>query len=151
MKVFEEQFAALDAKVKGLSEAQEDEDSRARGAERRRLSRERTKARQQFDFLAGILTKEFSPAITDMSDEEAERAVLGILGEDLFARFDARLADALRGLLDGYRAVASKYEVSLERLEAERDEAAARLTGFLTELGYPRRVKRRMPEKPALS
>ena len=70
-------------------------------------------------------------------DGEAGRIVLDILSEDLFARLDAHLADALRSLLDGYRAVASKYEVSLEQLEAERDEAAARLTELLTRTRLP--------------
>lgn len=151
LKILEEEYLELDARVKGLSEAEEDEDRKAREAERKRLSKKRTEARRQFDLVAGNLAEEYLPTVTGMPDGEAGRIVLDILSEDLFARLDAHLADALRSLLDGYRAVASKYEVSLEQLETERDEAAARLTELLTGLGYPRRVKGRMPEKPALS
>lgn len=146
----EEAFVELDARVKALSEVQEDEGSTAHEAERKRLSKERTAARRNFERVEQGLPARFAEAVAGITDRGAERTVLAIMGDDLLSRFEARLADALRGLLDGYRSVAGKYEVSLERMEEERDEAAARLTRLLTGLGYPRRIKRRMPEKPAL-
>ncbi|MEU6749205.1 class I SAM-dependent DNA methyltransferase [Spirillospora sp. NPDC046719] len=146
-RVAEAAFAELDAQVKALSE---EEETATPAAERRRLTKARTAARKLRDQAERELPARFADAVGGVTDKDAEEIVLAVLGADLVSRFDARVADALRLLVARYRSIVDKYEVSLEELEQDRWQAAERLTGFLTKLDYPRRVKRRMPEKPAL-
>jgi type I restriction enzyme M protein len=145
----ENTYLDLDVRVK--SAAQEDDgEVSVSSAEVKRLEKERAAARSLFDRKERELPARFTDAVGQVSDWAAGEIVLAIMGVDLTSRFDAQVEDALRGLLDRYRALAEKYEVSLEELEQERDAASRRLTGLLAELGYRRRVRRRTPETPPL-
>ncbi|MBT2526173.1 SAM-dependent DNA methyltransferase [Streptomyces sp. ISL-99] len=72
-----------------------------------------------------------------LKTEEAEReVVLGILRADLAATLDGHVGRGRRELVTAYRTWEDKYAVSLRDIEARRAEAAAKLEGFLKELGY---------------
>ncbi|GAA4908444.1 N-6 DNA methylase [Streptomyces coeruleoprunus] len=62
--------------------------------------------------------------------------VLGILHDDLASKLEGHLLRRRRELIDTYRSWEAKYLVSLRDIEARRTVAAARLDGFLKELGY---------------
>ena len=70
-------------------------------------------------------------------DSEGERrVVLALLRDDLTAKLDSHIVRRRRELVDAYGVWSDKYAVSLRELRAEREKAAARLGGFLNELGY---------------
>jgi type I restriction enzyme M protein len=72
-----------------------------------------------------------------MATEEAAReVVLGILRSDLAATLEGHVVRGRRELVSTYRTWEDKYAVSLRDIEARRAEAAAKLEGFLKELGY---------------
>ncbi|MFD4830288.1 N-6 DNA methylase [Streptomyces uncialis] len=73
----------------------------------------------------------------DALDETGCReVVLGILRDDLASKLDGHVVRRRRELIDAYLMWESKYLVSLRDIEARREAAAARLNGFLEELGY---------------
>ncbi len=142
---------ALDAHLRSLKAAQEEhteageETSPAQSPEYERLE-ERKAALKVLEQLERELPAKFAEAVADISEQDARKIVLTVMGEDLVARYDSRVMDALRTVIDRYRSLTVKYEVSLERLEVDRDAATDRVRGLLSELAYPRRKSRGMPE-----
>jgi type I restriction enzyme M protein len=62
--------------------------------------------------------------------------VLGILRDDLGAKLEGHVVRGRRELVSAYRNWEDKYAVSSRDVEAWRARAAAKLEGFLKELGY---------------
>ncbi|MCD9880562.1 type I restriction-modification system subunit M [Streptomyces guryensis] len=62
--------------------------------------------------------------------------VLGILRDDLAAKLEAHVVRRRRELVSAYGTWEGKYAVSLHDVEARRTATAAKLEGFLKELGY---------------
>ncbi|NVI86043.1 class I SAM-dependent DNA methyltransferase [Actinomadura sp. BRA 177] len=151
----DEAFVALDAHLRSLKAAQEEhteageETSPAQSPEYERLEGERKAALKVLEQLERELPAKFAEAVADISEQDARKIVLTVMGEDLVARYDSRVMDALRTVIDRYRSLTVKYEVSLERLEVDRDAATDRVRGLLSELAYPRRKSRGMPERSA--
>ena len=70
-------------------------------------------------------------------DPEGERrVVLDLLRDDLVGKLDGHVVRRRRELAEMYGVWESKYAVSLWKIRAEREAAAAKLDGFLKELGY---------------
>jgi len=134
------EHAALDAEIKAITaEADEQDEPEVPLAELNRLKDKRKKIRHALDQLERAFPEMLARAAADISTERAEEVVLDILYEDLLSRLDGRLEAARRAVVRHYQKLAEKYEVSLTQLERERDAAAARLTSYMNELGYPRR------------
>lgn len=70
-------------------------------------------------------------------DPEGEhQVVLELLRDDLSGKLDGHVVRRRRELADAYGAWSDKYAVSLREIRAQRESAAAKLDGFLKELGY---------------
>ncbi|MFF2661491.1 N-6 DNA methylase [Kitasatospora sp. NPDC058032] len=65
-----------------------------------------------------------------------QRVVLELLRDDLAGKLDGHVVRRRRELADTYGVWEDKYAVSLRKIRAEREKAAAKLDGFLTGLGY---------------
>ena len=62
--------------------------------------------------------------------------MLDALEHDLLAEADDRITRHRRAVIAAFETWWDKYRTPLSVLEAERDAAAAKLAGFLKELGY---------------
>ena len=56
--------------------------------------------------------------------------------QDLLAGAQERITRHRRAVITAFETWWDKYQTPLSTLEAERDDAAAKLAGFLKELGY---------------
>jgi type I restriction enzyme M protein len=135
------EHAALDAEIKAAAadEGDETDGLEISAAELAKKKTQRTKVKRALDQLERTFPAMLAQAVADISADRAEEVVLDILHADLLARLDARLEAARRAVVQRYRTLAGKYEISLTQLERRRDTATARLATYLDELGYPRR------------
>lgn len=70
-------------------------------------------------------------------DSKGERrVVLDLLRDDLAAKLNGHVLRRRRELVDTYEVWESKYAVSLREIRTQREQSAAKLDGFLKELGY---------------
>ncbi|WP_267593087.1 type I restriction-modification system subunit M [Carbonactinospora thermoautotrophica] len=132
--------AELDARVKaataaGDEDADEPEET-VSPAELKKLKAELAAAKRRVRELEAAFVERLSAAAARLDATMEEDLVLRIFKADLQARLDREIAAGRRALVDRFRTWADKYAVTLRDLEAERDAAAARLEGFLKELGY---------------
>lgn len=133
--------AELDAQVKAATAASDDEDADEpeepiSPAELKKLKAELTAAKRRVRELEAAFVERLSTAAARLDAATEEELVLRIFKADLQARLDREIAAGRRALVDRFRTWADKYAVTLRDLEAQRDAAAARLEGFLKELGY---------------
>jgi type I restriction enzyme M protein len=100
------------------------------------LRRQLSAVRRELKALGDDFLQRLDEARAALSEPQAQATVLAILRERLGAELE-RYVTARRGLLvAAVENLWDKYRVSLQDLEAERDAAAARLEGFVEELGY---------------
>jgi len=71
-----------------------------------------------------------------ISTDEARQAIIERLGQVLFSSYQQYLRADQRACVAAIDNLWSKYAVTAEQIEAERDEAAKGLQMFLVELGY---------------
>lgn len=137
--------AELDATIKAATAAGSDEeddepvedDGKALSEqELKALTPARTKARKDLKALDKRLLESASRARVALSSEDAQALVLGLLRARLVDAIDRRLASHRAVLVARYQTWWDKYAVTLRQLEAERDQATAKLDQFLKELGY---------------
>ncbi len=137
-------LAARDAELKAqiaegkrLQEDDEvDEEDVPTDEELTEMRRERRAVRQERRELEADFLVRLDEARAGVDDEQARDLVLSIERERLAEEL-ARYATAKRqALVAALETLWDKYHVSLRELEAERDTAAARLAGFVEELGY---------------
>ncbi|WP_406342966.1 N-6 DNA methylase [Streptomyces sp. NBC_00648] len=74
----------------------------------------------------------------ELDEGGAREAVLGILRADLARKLEGHVVRRRRELVESFGAWEAKYAVSLQSIEAQRSQAAARLDILLKELGYVR-------------
>jgi type I restriction enzyme M protein len=142
--------AQLDARVKAAERATkgEDDDEAAgdgedtvtseelTAAELKALKKQRSNARARLKALERQFLDELHAAATALSPDQARDLVLGIFRQDLVARLDRHIDAHRRQLVQAIRTWEEKYAVPLDQIEVEREAAAARLDGYLRELGY---------------
>ncbi|MGH3834369.1 MAG: N-6 DNA methylase [Pseudonocardiaceae bacterium] len=142
LEVAEALVADLDAQIKvgTPKKASADNDEEAEETlglgELRRLKTEFKQARAELKELRATFFAELKAAATALSDGETREMALRFLKEDLHSRMERFVAAGRRVLIDAYKTWGDKYAVTLADLEAERDAATARLTGYLRELRY---------------
>jgi type I restriction enzyme M protein len=141
LELLEAEHAALDAAIKAASvdRADDQDGPEISETELARLKKDRTKAKRALDELVRSFPEIVVRSAAGLSTDRAEHIVLDILRDDLLTRLDAKLDQARRAVVRRYQMLAEKYEVSLADLERQRNAAAARLAGYLDELGYRRR------------
>ncbi|MFF3439613.1 N-6 DNA methylase [Streptosporangium sp. NPDC002721] len=131
--------ATLDADVRIA------EEEGVTAADLKKLKNDRDAAGKAVDAVAMLLRSLIITEIDGITPERAGQLVVDVFGQDVAARIEVCLEGARRELTAGFQRLADKYETSLEDLERERDEAAARLAAHLHALGYPRRKHQRTP------
>lgn len=131
----ESQVAELDAAIKAGSASDEEEESRSPD-EIKAMKKQLAAARKQLVGLQRSFAEELEAAQAGINAAQAEALVLDLLQRDLRQAVDQRVAahrQAVVAVIDNWW---TKYGVTLQDIEAERDEAKTRLDGFLEELGY---------------
>jgi type I restriction enzyme M protein len=139
--------AELDAQVKAATatktvseddedDAEQEPEETLTPAELKALKARLAKAKATVKSLRAAFIMELKTAAEVLTAAEAQEMVLKFLNEDLRSRLDRFVAADRRLLVDAYRLWGEKYAVTLTDLEEQRDAAAARLGGYLKELGY---------------
>lgn len=140
--MLEAEVAQLDSAVKAATKTSDDEedgeepDEPLSPAELRRLRSTLTAARKALKTEKAALSERLEAAGEALSADEARNVVLDSMEADLFAAADDRIRRHARQIIGALEMWWDKYAVSLDELEAKRDEASARLASFLRELRY---------------
>src|SRR5205814_404466 len=135
--------AELDATLKAaqpsddLEEAEEPEEKLS-DEEVKRLKRDLGVAKKKLKALQGDFLQHLDTGIAKLDAAEARELVLGILRAQLDAILARYVAAQRQQVSTAFEVCWDKYSVRLVSVEAERDVAAAKLRGFLKELGYVR-------------
>ncbi|HXH57901.1 N-6 DNA methylase [Iamia sp.] len=140
------EHAEVDARIKAApatpaeddeeAEVGEHEDDWLTDAELKALAKARTNLRSGLKALDTSLLQAASRARVLLAGDGARDVVLGILRTRLTDSIDRRLAAHRQVLVARYQTWHDKYAVTLRDLEADRDQASAKLDQFLKELGY---------------
>ncbi|WP_371644361.1 type I restriction-modification system subunit M [Streptomyces sp. NBC_00597] len=138
--------ADLDARIKagapkkasgdGDDEADQDPEDLLSPKQLSKLRTELKAAKGKVKELRAAFVDELRKAAEALSEPEARETVLRFLNDDLRARMDRFISVGRRELIHAYRTWGEKYAVTLADLEVQRDTAAARLAGYLKEIGY---------------
>jgi len=86
--------------------------------------------------LKAELVKRMDKARAALTGEECQLLVLDIAKEDLDAQLKRYVTAHRQLVIAAIENLWDKYQVTLKDIEAERDEAAKRLSEFLSGLGY---------------
>jgi type I restriction enzyme M protein len=137
--------AELDATIKGATSSGDEDDENGEAAEdEEQISEEELKAlkselstlKKKLKTTEGNFTKRLKEARAELDEPSAREAVLGVLCADLDAILARYVADHREQIVAAFENWWDKYRVTLTSIEHERDVAAAKLRGFLGELGY---------------
>ena len=139
-------LAARDADIKAqidegkrLQEADDpdvDEDEIPSDNDLTEMRRERRRVRKERKEMVNNFLHRLETARADVAPEEAQALVLAIQRQRLETKLDRYATEKRQVLIEAIETWWNKYHVSLRALEAEREAAAARLDGFVEELGY---------------
>ncbi len=137
--------AELEATIKGTTGSGDEEDENGDGADDeeqlsdeqlRALKSELTAVKKKLKTKEGNFTKRLKEARAELDEPAARELVLGILRADLDAILGRYVADHRQQIVAAFENWWDKYRVTLTSIEEERDAAAAKLRGFIGELGY---------------
>jgi len=132
--------AELDAKVKAITAASEDDSEEVEDVDPITLKRLRTQltaAKSKVRKLEATFVDKLGRGVREIHEAETEpELVMRIFKADLSRRLDIRLATGLKVLIDRYGEWAAKYAVPLPELETQRTAAVIRVNEMLQELGY---------------
>jgi len=141
----EGEVAELDGTIKAATakgEDNEDEDGddeeALSKAEVKALKKKLSAAKRKVKALHKGFSERLEAAQGEVDGDEAEGLVLGILKGDLRRELDRRVVAHRQAVVAAVEGWWSKYRVTLRDIEGERDNAKAKLDGFLKELGYAR-------------
>lgn len=134
----------LDAEIKAAEATSEDDDDENADdeydaispAELKRLKSERTAAKKRLKSIDASLLDTARAALEAMTLAEATACVTGELHARITTLLDDHYAALQRRTTAWYDNLVDKYGTTLRQLEAQRDEAAARLNQHLKDLGY---------------
>jgi type I restriction enzyme M protein len=137
----EAEVAELASTIKAATSGEEEEDAEdvddaPSEADIKKLKSRLTATRKQLKAEKTAFAKRLSSANEALDAEDARGLVLDAFRGDVFREADERVSRHRRGIISSFETWWDKYRVTLEGLEAERDAAAAKLAGFLKELGY---------------
>ncbi len=132
--------ASLDAEIKaaeatGDQEDESDEDGPS-PAEIKRMKSERTKAKKTLKIMDASLLASARTTLDKMPPATAHTHAIKVLRGRIERLAADHFADLHRGTMAWYDNLVDKYGTTLRELEAQRDEADARLSRHLEEIGY---------------
>jgi len=143
-----DQLAALEAEVADLDSmvtiaTTSDEEDDAEPAEDapsptevKRLKIKLASTKKQLKAEKAAFAHRLTDASEALNDSPARQTVLNAMEHDLLAEAEDRITRHRREVIAVFEMWWGKYQTPLSALEAKRDMAAARLSGFLKELGY---------------
>jgi type I restriction enzyme M protein len=141
----EAQAAELDGALKDATVTGEDEEEGDTSdavedtlseAEIKDLKRKLSAAKSRLKTLQQSFVDRLEDAQAGLDFRQAQVLVLGILKGDLRRELERRVTAHRQAVVEAVENWWGKYRVTLRAIELERDEAKARLDGFLKELGY---------------
>jgi type I restriction enzyme M protein len=134
--------AELDARIKAATaqpeeddDAEPDEDAPTE-ADVKTWKAERTKATKTLKVKQASFEAHLNEAVDSLDEAGAAKLMLTILHNDILGILDAYIRQQRQGVIAAFETWWDKYWVTLVDIEAERDEAATELQGFLMGLGY---------------
>jgi len=143
-----DQLAALEAEVAELNStitaatASDDEEGAApsedalSSAEIKKLKTKLTATKRRLKTEKAAFAHRLAEASEAIDDSSAGQIVVDAMEQDLLAGAQERITRHRRAVITAFETWWDKYQTPLSTLEAERDDAAAKLAGFLKELGY---------------
>ena len=143
-----DQLAALEAEVAELNStitaatASDDEEGAApsedalSSAEIKKLKTKLTATKRRLKTEKAAFAHRLAEASEALDDSSAGQIVVDAMEQDLLAGAQERITRHRRAVITAFETWWDKYQTPLSTLEAERDDAAAKLAGFLKELGY---------------
>lgn len=141
LAVLETEVTELDSTIKAATALDDEEDTETgvealSPAELKKLKSKLTATRKQLKVEKRAFADRLVAASTALDDASARQVVLDAMERDLVAEAQDRITRHRRAVISAFETWWDKYRTPLSTLEAERDEAAATLAGFLKELGY---------------
>jgi type I restriction enzyme M protein len=134
--------AELDARIKAAT-AQPDEDDDAEPdedapseADIKAWKADRTKATKTLKAKQASLEAHLNKAVNALDEAGAAELMLTILHNDMLGILDTYIRQQRQDVIAAFETWWNKYWVTLADIEAERDQAAKELQGFLRGLGY---------------
>ena len=128
--------AGAPVKLSGDEEDPEEPEAALNPVELCKLKAELKTTKATVRKLRAAFVAKLKAAAIALSYDEAREMALRFLKADLRVRMDWFVAAGQRELVNACKTWGDKYAVTLAQLEAERDDAADRLSGHLKELGY---------------
>jgi type I restriction enzyme M protein len=140
LAALEAQVAELDSTIKAATlpddeDAEPSEDALS-PAEVKKLRIKLTATKKQFRTEKGAFADRLAAASSALDHASGRQVVLDAMERDLVAEAQDRITRHRQAVIAAFETWWDKYQTPLSELEAERDDASAKLAGFLKELGY---------------
>lgn len=141
LAALEAEVAELDSTIKAATATDDDEDAEPAEdvlppSEVKKLKSKLTSTKKQLKAEKAAFAHRLAEASEALDDSSGRKIVLDAMKHDLLAEAQDRIARHRRAVIAAFEMWWDKYQLPLSVLEAERDAAAAKLTGFLKGLGY---------------
>lgn len=141
LAALEAEVAELDSTIKAATAPDDEDDSEADEdapslAELKKLKSQLTSSRKKLKVEKAAFAHRLTVASEGLDDSSARDIVLAAMEQDLLAEAQDRISRHRRAVISAFESWWQKYQKPLSTLEADRDAAAAKLAGFLKELGY---------------
>jgi type I restriction enzyme M protein len=141
LATLEAEVAELDSTIKAANTSDDEEDSEPSEdapspVEIKKLKAKLAAAKKQLKVDKSAFADRLAEASAALDDSSARQIVFDAMEHDLLAEAQDRIAQHRRTVITAFETWWDKYQTPLSSLEAERDGAAAKLVGFLGELGY---------------
>jgi type I restriction enzyme M protein len=135
--------ADLESRIKA-AEAADDEDEENAGedddgpteADLKAWKKQRTQVNKHLKNQRGAFTERLHAAADALDETEAAELLLNILHDDIASILERYIRQQREEVIATFETWWDKYKVTLEEIEAERDQAANELRSFLEGLGY---------------
>lgn len=137
----EAEVAEVDSTIKAATTTDDGEDAEPSEdtlspAEIKKLKSQLTGTRKRLKAEKAAFARRLSDASEALDDSSARQIALDAMEHDMAGEAADRIGRHRRVVVEAFETWWDKYHTPLSILEGERDSAAAKLAGFLTELGY---------------
>jgi type I restriction enzyme M protein len=137
----EAEVVELDSMIKAATATDDEEDAEPdedalSPAEVKKLKSQLTATKKTLRIEKAAFARRLGEASAALDGSSARQIVLDAMERDLVAEARDRITRHRRVVVAVFETWWDKYQTPLSTLEAERDAAAAKLAGFLKELGY---------------
>ncbi|MGH8774423.1 MAG: N-6 DNA methylase [Jiangellaceae bacterium] len=142
LAALEAEVAQTDSTIKAATTSDDEEDDAEPSedalspAEIKKLKSKLTATKKQLKAEKAAFAHRLAEASEALDDATARQLALDAMEHDLVAEAQDRITRHRRVVISAFETWWDKYQIPLSSLEAERDAAAAKLAGFLRELGY---------------